>query len=656
VQEGYARVGYGTAAKVAYGEFAISQPLTDDLSARVAVRISDMSGGYIQGGAQPITNPASLPAYLALTNTPLPGAPQRSYPASKDRILRATLRWTPSSPVDATFKFLVSDYRDNGDSTNTVISSCNPVIGHPAVVDLGASLLGRSNSLLVDPNGTCSIYDRKNDYGNVPASIAAGMTGSNGGVPYASTFTKLGSAVVNYHVSDWLTLTSVSGYYGYTHKSFSNYDYTIFSAVNNYVRDENDSYMQELRGVTSINGPVNFSGGLFYEYDERHFFTALSLGYLPPVPGSGTIDDAHTSQLFTDNTYSAFGELNIKPLRLVELDVGARVTHERKYAKVGMDFLNPALAKLALAAGQTISDDFSLDNVSPQATLSWHPKRDVLIYGAYKTGFKSGGFSSVGLVPVNATAANQRFNSENVAGGEIGLKWANALPGLTGDLTVYRYIYSNLQLTAFDTASTAFFTINAGSAVAQGVELNLHYRATSELALSGSIGYNRGRFLSFPNAPCWNGQTKSTNGVTPTNPNDPLLSAMGGRYCVGGVQNLGGQQLPRAPDWTIVYGFDWNHPLGRGNWTLGLSAEARYSSKYVAAPDLNPFLTQKPYTLVNLSARLYNGSWEGALIVQNATDKTYIVNGGGTVLGPAGQTDAQLGPAREITLQVTRKF
>jgi outer membrane receptor protein involved in Fe transport len=311
-----------------------------------------------------------------------------------------------------------------------------------------------------------------------------------------------------------------------------------------------------------------------------------------------------------------------------------------------MTYVHPLLQLLtggtiASPVGERFIDTFTETNVSPQVTVSWHPSRDVMLYGAYKTGFKSGGFSTPALIPAAATVANQQFNQETAEGGEIGLKFSQLDRRLTGDFTLYRYTFSGLQLTAFDAATTSYFTQNAASATSQGLEFNLNFQATPELGLHGSIGYNRARYDNFDNSQCWTGQDLA--------------------HGCNGTQNLTGKPLSRAPDVVALVGATYEHQI-YGDYKLALSGDVRYSSGYYLETSDNPYAYQGEYATLDLSARVYNDKWEFALIGQNLTDTYYGVLAGDKPLSPVapngGGSDilAELGRPREVTLQITRHF
>ena len=651
IASGYARAGYEEGAQNYFGEAAFGGPIADGLSARAAFRYSDMTGGYVKGVGGPLTG-SQLPYLLRTAPGGAinePGSPFSNYPGSREVIGRLTVNFKPvGSRFDASFKFLGSDHHDRGDSMETVIWRCAPGHNHTTSLDFGAFLAppGTQPIYASDPYSTCH-GARANSLGGLPAAWAAGYPGSNGGIPYTDVLTYLSSLTMNYKVADHLTLTSVTGYYEYNETQWSNYDSTdlvLASGVNN---DAQTSLSQELRLQSSFPGPLNFTIGGFYGHDRRSFHQVGSIGYLGVDAATGNTDLFQSIDYYRTDTYSGFGELSWKILPNVELAGGARYTAETKSGNDGMTYVHPLLQLLtggtiAAPVGHRFISTFTDTNVSPQVTLAWHPSANVMLYGAYKTGFKSGGFSTPALIPSTATVDNQRFRQETVRGGELGLKFSELDRRLTGDVTLYHYTFYGLQLTAFDAATTSYFTQNAASATSQGVEVNLNYQATEEFGIHGSIGYDRARYDKFTDSQCWTGQS--------------LVEGCS----AAGTQVLTGKPLSRAPDVVALIGARYEHQI-LGDYKLALTGDVRYSSGYGLETNNNPGGFQNKYATLDLSARVYDGRWEFAIIGKNLTDTYYAVLGGDKPLsqvvpGQGGDITAALGRPREVTFQITRRF
>src|SRR5690606_224223 len=199
--------------------------------------------------------------------------------------------------------------------------------------------------------------------------------------------------------------------------------------------------------------------------------------------------------------------------------------------------------------GVVFEDHFRDNNWSPEATLAWRPTSDLTVYGAYKTGYKSGGFGIGGnLVPANLTEDAIRFDSEKVSGFEGGVK-AQLLDRrlvVTGD--VYSYKYKDLQVTAFNPDTTSFTIENAASSRVKGVEFEGRFSATDNLSLYGSVAYSDSKYLEYI-AGCYNTQTaaQGCNVVV-----DAGADGIEGTADDTLAQSLAGQRRPRAPKWTFT--------------------------------------------------------------------------------------------------------
>jgi iron complex outermembrane receptor protein len=631
---GYARAGIETETDTYFGEFAVTLPINDVLSARVAFRGSDMVKGYITDRGGPITDPAELPAILAQKGITLPGSNYTSYPAETEEVGRLTLLYTPDSKFDANFKLLLSNHEDRGASGEIINYSCANGGPKPTSIDYGSLYVTGTAPYIADPYGSCG-KTTINSSGDIPVAIANNYPGSHGGIPYSETVSILSSLTMNYRMTDRITLTSITGFFKTRDTGFANFDQTDLAAADGENNEFNTSWTEELRAYSAFSGPLNFTGGLFYEHDSRRFDQSGFVGYLPNDPTTGQSNTFGSTQFFSGDTYSGYADLNWKIMPALELAGGARYTLEKKNANTGSTYLN-AFLPIGAPVGERIIGDITEHNVSPEVTLSYHVAPNVLLYGAYKEGFKSGGFSEPAVIPVDATPQNQEFGQEHVHGEEVGFKFSGLAHALTGDVTLYDYVYSGLQLTAFDAATTSYFTQNAASALSRGVEVNLAGQVTSALSLHGSVGYSDAHYERFDDSQCWTGQTAAEG-------------------CVGGVQNLSGQHLSRAPLWSTLLGASYD-TAAFGEWRLGLTVDGRYSSSYFIETNNNPYGYQNGYETVDATVRLYSAAWEVSVVGRNLTDAIYAVYGGDKPLGQRGDVEAGIGRPREVILQVTRRF
>jgi outer membrane receptor protein involved in Fe transport len=76
------------------------------------------------------------------------------------------------------------------------------------------------------------------------------------------------------------------------------------------------------------------------------------------------------------------------------------------------------LIDFLLPQGQGVPGQGTFSNVSPEATITWNPTPDWMVYGAYKTGYKSGGYARPVLITPNfTTGASYEYKLEKVRGG-----------------------------------------------------------------------------------------------------------------------------------------------------------------------------------------------------------------------------------------------
>lgn len=635
---GYLRAGYEFDAHERYIEGAISGPITDNLKARLAVRATKMRG-WLTNTAGPVAfNPFLPPAFA-----PFATSPGAKHNGSHEILGRATVTYSPSANFDATLKVSFSHSRDNGSTAERYCQGAKPSWPTLAFIYPGVTVADT-----VDPYGDCKI-DGNYQRANWDPTLASTIPYGNGGKPYSDTKAGLGSLTMNYKPNDQLTITSVTGFMKYDFKNAQDYSFSSFSGIFSSLREQVQQVSQELRMVSDYDGPLNFSIGAYGEHSSRKYMNAAQFLLLGPSGPDGSWNNFEPHFKHKADALSAFGQLkwNLNPQ--LQLAAGVRYTYEHKTADETNVFLNPTFEALQnlLPVGEHLRGKFKDSNWSPELTLSWTPRDGTLVYGSYKTGYKSGGFSDptllsslnvVGAADASLGQSSISFGSENTKGFEIGAKTYLLDRKIRLEATIYTYLFSDLQYAAIDQTRgvSVYFVRNAASARTKGAEVSATWRVTPELTLNGSAAYNRARYVKFPGALCYNGQTASQG-------------------CVGGVQDMSGKQLPRAPEFTGAGGFDYEVPLS-GDIKLGFNGDANYSSSYNTNQAQDPLALQKSFWLFNAGIRVYNDNWELALIGRNLGNRRYLIVSEPSPFTENGSFWGVSPRPREIKLQASYRF
>ena len=627
--------GYEFVAHEVTNNGYISAPITDSLGIRFAYEAREMRG-WMQNlgagglaGAEPATGLNIFPADEW-------GPKQREFNG------RLTLAFNPADNFNAIFKFNTGISRDNGEGTNGEVVYCpsgrvqNP--GEPP-----------------DPfthncsaNGTTS-------YGTLPSQLVYGVIGAdNNGSGHQSYQPLFTSLKANWSVGQ-VNLTSVTGFNRYSDVYFSpGFEKTIYD-LNFGSQDEvYKSFSQELRALTSFESPLNFMAGVYYETEDLNNRQAFRIAPLPIDPATGYYFSIAKGGEIKSSTYSAFGQLMYKLMDNLEFDAGLRWSRDIKDMNQENTYVHPGLtASFPLLT--PFVGSYSSDNVSPEATLTWHPTTQETFYAAYKTGYKSGGFGLPAILSVNTAVSDLQFKPEKVKGGEVGAKALMMDGRLRLDSDVYLYDYSDLQVDVFNGTTITYQILNAAVARAEGVETDLHFDAASNLELRAAVGYNRTRYRSF-DSPCYGGQTIA-EGCN--------MAIQGGAYT---QQNLAGSPTVQAPDWSGNAGFTYKAPIN-DSVKIAFTGDVNGMSKYYFSEQEGPGTIQRGYALIDSSIRLIDqrgrAEWTLALIGKNLTNKWIIAGGSdrpnsgsgtGTATGVPADILGYLDRPREVILQLSGKY
>ncbi len=636
-----ARAGYEIRSENIIGETVISSPLSDTLGVRLALRGTKMYGGYFKNGATDQNWRTTDVATGTVTNG-LSRAADSEAPGGKEFMGRLTLKWQPDDRLTATLKASMSTNKVNNPASNYSVYSC-PVGG-----------ISQRN-----PTVTCGknfkIYQN-----NFREDIAKTL-------PYAYEDGALGNAykswavtgTINYDLEN-ISFTWVNNYNW--NRNIFRLDGDIQSAPNVGIAATEWStwgaFSSEFRALTNYDGPVNLMVGMLYQKTKRDYLSWTAANGLEnsaaPAPEFRYVTNSKDSET-KGETIAGFGQVVFKPIEQVEVAGGVRYTHETKDSFFIQPYSHPTLVSFGVfKPNDRITADQTFNNWSPEATISYKPSRDVNIYAAYKTAYKSGGFSNSGIwSPTTTVNTDFAFKPEKAKGFEAGVKTMLFDRQLRFNVGVYRYKYNNLQIDFFNAPVFAFTTTNAGSATTKGVEVEFEYAPmqVDGLNIRGSLNYNKARYGSFPSAPCFTGQTPA-QGCYTTVPRPQ--------------QDLEGKPTANAPLWTASLGVNYETPISN-SLVLGMSVDSRYSDDYLASGFGHPGSKQNSYVNLDASLRLKTSDdqWEFAVIGKNLTNRFYATGhqdapstggGTGTVNGVWSDQVGFITMPRTVQLQLTWRY
>ncbi|MEY4055341.1 MAG: hypothetical protein RL519_676 [Pseudomonadota bacterium] len=644
--EALLRGGYEFNGDTAFGEGVISAPLSDQFGVRLAVRYSDSKGGLfhnLAGVSTYSTNDRTTTAVPGVVTAHTAPAGPAKPDAAKDFLARLTLKWTPSDATTVTLKGSLSNDERASPAGNAVIYACpGGTYQFNAAIPCGPNF---------------NVWQSR-----FPADIAATVPYATIGDGLGNRYRAWGVTGTVEHKADNLTLTWVNNYNWNRNIFIFDGDFATAaaSAVQVFATEWSvfHAFSSEARAQTTFSGPINGMIGAYYQDTKRDYLAWTASGALEnslaPQPFQRYLANSKDSQT-SGKTLALFGQLSWKIAPSLELAGGVRYTHETKKSYFVQPYSHPIRVTQGIfSPGVRLNSDQTFDDWSPEATLTWKPSEDVTVYGAYKTGYKSGGFSNSGILSPTAGLADFEFEPETVSGFEGGVKTLLADRQLRLNLGAYWYKYKNLQLDFFRSDIFAFSTINAGEATTKGIELEFQFapRSLAGFDLHGSLNYNKARYGNAPNAPCYQGETP-TQGCT-------IVVGQGPR------QNLNGFPTAMAPDWTWTLGFNYEAEIG-GGMKFGVSGDARYSGDYITSAFGNFFTKQDSYVQLDAAARLKfsDDRFELAVIGKNLTNRFYRTggtdtpntgSGAGTAAGVLANQTGYVAQPRTIQAQLTFRY
>ncbi|MEM8493704.1 MAG: TonB-dependent receptor [Pseudomonadota bacterium] len=581
----------------------VSGPITNTLAGRLAVRYDSLDGWWSD-----VTS-------------------QEEGPNFDNLYARGSLRWDASDKITVDAKYEIGDFfTDN-----------NPGVIYQS--DFG----GRPNFAGTVPFPVVSERDR----------------GASDAPNERDVETDVFALTVNWDL-EFATFTSISAYSGYTRIDESNTDLAATPSLNRFTDEQYDQYSQEVRLISNAEGSLDWIVGGYYQQADleiRRINTDLDFALSGPlsVPALVIVDGAEpVTQLFDQEaeSWAVFGQGTWSASETLRFTAGVRYQEERK----DLDKINPPNPALGFRAGpnvlfaspftgQLTSDvrshrfenlERNDDGVTFTLNSQWYPMEETMLYASVSTGFKAGGFDEAysgpgetirlgnpltgqpnGVVVPGVDASVLEYEDEQVVSYEIGAKMTLLNGAAELNVALFQTEYEDLQVSSL--VGDVFRVSNAGEATSRGIEIDGRAILSEQFTIAASVAYLDATYDTFDGATCTIPQaTDPMNNPGCLRPDGTNIVVPGE---IGG-QDLAGQTLTYAPEWSANINAVYTHPL-TPTLDLRTSVDVNYRDEFYSALDLDPNTVHESYTQLNVRMTLASndGKWSVSLIGKNLTDE-----------------------------------
>ena len=437
---------------------------------------------------------------------------------------------------------------------------------------------------------------------------------------------------IDFDLSSSVSVKSITAYRALRWKSGMDADGSPLNFLHLSFDMNQWQFSQELQLIgNAFDSKLNYVLGAYYfkEGGDLHDYVTFVEG-LVQVDGPNDLE--------TEN-YALFGQVDYRPSDLLGFTIGGRYTRERKLFEGGQQELNgfnyklfgcsdgsgnvfpggafplaPAPCQPALGYPDATNpvrvyvpgvNRKTFTNFSPKVGVQLHPTDDVMLYGSWSKGYKTGGWTTRLTNPQGAVAPD--FDEEKATTWEVGVKSTLLDRRLQLNAAAFSTVYKAIQLNI--QVGTSPTIDNAGDARIQGFELEMVAVPVNGLTLNGSVGYIDAHYTSVA----------------------PGTAAVGGANAFQ-AGTLVGASLPKTPNWkfnlspryeaklgndaTLVFLADWSHVGSSWNDTARNYLLARPASDMVNA---------------SVSYQEPGGHWSLTVGATNLTDERYVTSGGPNV-------------------------
>ncbi|AMK21108.1 MULTISPECIES: TonB-dependent receptor [unclassified Sphingobium] len=412
------------------------------------------------------------------------------------------------------------------------------------------------------------------------------------------------SGKISYELSDSVQLSSLTAFRRTDYTTLADLDSTSakLAPTTQFERDRQLSQEFQLSGKADR---LNWLVGLYYFHENDAGaidipFNNHIVGF--PLPGT-FVQGFYGGGVIKTDALAAFGQATYEVVDNLRLTLGARYSTEKKtnQDQVLFDFLTPY--NPATRAPFTLPERSKrFKSFTPRIALDYQATPDVLVYGSWSKGFKSGTYNlGTGQAPVNP---------EKVSAFEAGLKSTLLDRRLRLNLAGFHYKYKDLQVGKV--VQTVLNLENAATANIYGLEAEVLAKITPQFEVTLNGAWLHARFDNYISSDAARPAGDGSGVLDPTT----HLPAF----------NLHGNRLSQSPDFTFFIAPQYTIPTDAGSFAL--RGELSWRDKVFFTPFNVNATSQAANARVNLflNWESNNSKVTASLFVKNLTNKTIIGN------------------------------
>ena len=430
--------------------------------------------------------------------------------------------------------------------------------------------------------------------------------------------------------------------------------------------DKADTQSHELRLNGKINGVIYQVGG-FYFNEKQNRENGFYVGTIEATPGGPGSYQTYFGRYVHSDSKSVFGQVEVPLGDKLTAVGGLRYTDNTRSALYlnGTPFgAGPPDAFLVAAGTATTNYLFgsgparknilalpylqkynlasSESKVTWLADLNYKPSTSTLIFAKVTTGFKGGGFDSVGVYKPETNTAyelgwKQSFGEHHQHHFNFG---------------AFYYDYKDLQVSVLLDTTKGGQTFNAGKATIYGLEASADFKLDADTGFHASVNYLHSRYdellaqynvFTVPSTAA-NGNLNGIGDLDPVKP---------------GIQqpNFAGNTPPFSPQFIITVGLDHVFKLGDAG-TLTARVDTTFKTRYYT--DFYNYRdgTQDAYSQTDVSVEYkpLNKRFSVQAFARNLENERPLTYGSFVAAGPTDAYNWQFGAPRTYGVRVGVNF